>query len=79
MSKDLTQIFIWTEVDHRDDAEGVIAVISPLMPGVFPLMTRRRDIAEGAFAELAEEHRKRTGHRVRLVHWTAREDVRELP
>jgi hypothetical protein len=76
---DMTEIFTWTETDDAEDGEGTILAIT--LPGFLPLnlITRNRAIAEGLMRKVALDHHERTGHRVRLVRWTAREDVEELP
>jgi hypothetical protein len=77
--KDLTEIYTWTEVDP-DGGEGTILALVPAMPRLGPvnLVTRSRAIAEGPLREVALKHQRASGHRVRLVRWTHREDLEEL-
>jgi hypothetical protein len=73
-------LYTWTEVDPRG-GEGTIAAIVPALPhlGMVPLVTRNREIAEGPMRDAAVAHQRASGHTVRLVRWTAREDLEELP
>lgn len=72
---DLTEIYAWTEVDE-DGAEGTICVVMPGMRmGPITLVTRKRSIAEGPMQTAAEYHHQVSGHKVRLVRWTVREDL----
>jgi hypothetical protein len=76
---DITELFTWTEVDP-EDGEGTILALVPALPGFGPinLVTRSRTIAEGPMREVAIGHARATGHRVRLVRWTGRQDLEEL-
>jgi hypothetical protein len=75
LSTDLSELYTWTETDPRG-GEGTIVAIVPGM-GSVNLITRKREIAEGAFLEVAWKHHKASGHRVRLVRWTKREDLQQ--
>lgn len=75
---DLTEIYTWTEVDE-EGGEGTICVMMPGMRmGPITLLTRRRAVAEGPMRTAAEFHHQATGHRVRLVRWTRRENIEEF-
>jgi hypothetical protein len=80
MPKTIEALYTWTEVDPSG-SEGTIAAMVPALPylGVVPLVTRKREIAEGPMRVAAVGHRRASGHTVRLVRWTAREDLEELP
>lgn len=76
-SNDLIELYTWTEVDV--EGEGTIACVVRGMEylGMINLVTRSRAIAEGPFAAAAKLHHERTGHRVRLVCWNNRIDLRD--
>jgi phosphoserine phosphatase len=76
---DIKDLYTWTEI-AADGTEGTIAGLVPMLShlGMINLVTRDREIAEGLFGEVAKAHHRASGHRVRLVRWTAREDLRDL-
>jgi hypothetical protein len=74
---DMDALYAWTE-EGPEGKEGVIAAASGLLgPVVHLLQHRRREIAE-QFRPIAEQHRQRTGHRVRLVRFARAEELEEL-
>lgn len=69
-------MYAWVEVDEHG-VEGIIAAQVPGMPGAAPLVsTRRRNAA--LFRHIAQIHRERTDHTVRLISWSQRTLVEEL-
>jgi hypothetical protein len=72
---DLTELYTWTEVDP-ETGEGTICIILKGLEHLGPvtLQARKREIAD-EMGKVAELHHRRTGHKVRLVRWTAREDL----
>ena len=76
---DIDVLYTWTEVDP-EGGEGTILALAPALPGFGPvnLVTRSREVAEGPMREIAIGHQRASGHRVRLVRWTHREDLEEL-
>lgn len=82
MPGDLTELFTWTELDPIE-GEGTVACVVPFLVKIgisapVPLVTRSRAIAYGPFADVAQLHHTKTGHRVRLVRWSVRETLQDL-
>jgi hypothetical protein len=74
---EMDSIFAWTEIDPAG-GEGVIVASLPFLRNMLgPLQHRRRDMAE-RMRPIAELHRRRTGHKVRLVRFVRAETVEEL-
>lgn len=72
---DMEAIYAWTET-APGDKEGVIAAISR---GGFNLLLQHRDKGIAMrFRNMAINHAKQTGHKVRLVKFTRSETVEEL-
>jgi hypothetical protein len=78
MADDLQEYFMWLEIDPNG-GEGAIAIAMPEVGNALvALIARNRQIAEGPMRKLAVAHQKASGHRVRLVRWSQREDLEEL-
>lgn len=78
MTGDMTEFFLWTEVDDQDH-EGMLSVMIPTLPDcIIPLVTRNRAVAEGVYAAAAKLHHQESGHRVRLRRWTQAETLQEM-
>lgn len=74
---DMEAIYAWTEVDPIS-GEGVIAAIMPFLNNkIGNLQSRRLEVTK-KMLPLAEAHRARTGHEVRLVKFTRAETLETL-
>jgi hypothetical protein len=74
-----TELYIWTHTD-KNGREGTICMMVSRgsAHGPLALVTRNRAMAEGPMRKAAEEHRRASGHRVRLIRWTKSEDLEDL-
>lgn len=74
---EMHELFAWLETDPAG-GEGVIVASLPFLRNMLgPLQHRRREMAE-RMRPVAELHRKRTGHRVRLMRFVRAETIEEL-
>lgn len=76
MTDRIASLFAWTETTEHG-YEGVIAAIIPPLGTVGPLQHRKREIAE-MLRPIAQRHRDKTGHIVRLVRFDRGEDLETL-
>ncbi|HJU20515.1 MAG TPA: hypothetical protein VJ770_29025 [Stellaceae bacterium] len=73
---DVSEVWVWTAIDDRGEETFIVAQGVDGEP--FILQRSQRAVAE-AMRPAAEEHRRNTGHRIRLVRFSRAETVEDLP